>query len=134
MGYTLQRSACSRASRSSVACCSAMLELFFLYSTPRILHVRLYGMSKFDLKKKLMLLWKTPNPTWKLGSSPSPTFQFPDFRVLFFCPIPIKFGMKVHLVGFYAANEFLFRNSEFGGHQKSKTLPKPILIQHFSSS
>jgi len=100
--YILQRLGCFCTSRSSVVCLCSILNLFLLYSTTRILYVRFLRYVKIQLGKTVMISWKMSNTTWKLGSSPSSTFQLPQFRVNSFCLISIKFGMNGYLVALYA--------------------------------
>ena len=110
-----------------IVCSCTTLDLFFFYSTSRILNVHFYGMSKFNLEKSCDFLKIAKIPQhWVLHLHliSLQHFNSCDFRVLFFCPISRTFGMKVYLVGFYAANEFFFsRNFKFAGLQKLNTLP-----------
>ena len=52
-------------------------------------------------------------------------FSSPDFWILSFCPISIKFSTKVHLVVRCTTKDFFLQNSKFVDPQKLKTLLKP---------
>ena len=98
-------------SHKSAACSCTMLDLFSFYRAPRILNVRFYEMSKFNLKK-CYDFWKNAKSHINIGfffSLFSYNISECDFKVLFFYPISMTFGMKVYLVGFMRQIFFLLK-------------------------